>query len=253
MRAIFYTLVVANLVALGVFLLQGGRTEPAHAPAVQAPEFGAAQLQLLGEQAGWRQSSQPVAPVPERPHVAVTEQSAAQSGAPARVTPEIATVERGPAQCTLVGPFKKHLPAEYFVEHLQARNLDARVVMLEVPGKPNYWVFQKPETSRKAALRRLHELQAKGIDSFVIPKGDLENGISFGVFSELKRAESLAAEIRGRGYAAEVRPRPRTFEEIWVSLSTTEAGKIAAESWLELLNREVGLEKRENLCPPVAS
>lgn len=251
-------MVVANLVALGVFWLQGGKTGHAPAPAALPPAFGTARLQLLSEQPASLEQSPTVAPATEPPRVvaadapAVPPAAVAASSAPVRVAPEPAPATR-PVQCTLVGPFKKLLPAEYFVEHLQAQKIASRVAVLEVPGTPNYWVYQKPESSRKAALRRLHELQAKGIDSFVIPKGDLENGISFGVFSDRKRAETLAAEIRGRGYAAEVRPRPRTFEEIWVSLTAAEAGKISGESWLKLLNREPGLEKRENLCPPVAS
>lgn len=235
MRAIFFTLVAANLVALVVLWLQGGAADaPATAAAYQSAPT-TARLQLLGEQQAGK--PRPEAPAPERQ----------------RVASEPAVSDRSPPQCTLVGPFKQHLPAEYFAEHLQALDVVANVVLLEVPGKPNYWVYQKPESSRKAALRRLHELQAKGIDSFVIPKGDLENGISFGVFSETKRAETRAAEIRALGYAAEVRPRPRTFEEIWVSMSSVEAAKVARESWLELLNRESGLEKRENFCPAVAS
>lgn len=248
MRAIFLTLVVANLVALGVLWWQSGTAEPPAAAAANRPASTAAPLQLLSELQGERSAQIPVS---ERQRVVD------EPVAPGRTTTEAASgtapADRGEPLCTLVGPFSKHLPAEYFVEHLQALEVAASVVVLEVPGKPNYWVYQKPEASRKAALRRLHELQAKGIDSFVIPKGDLENGISFGVFSEIKRAEARAVEIRALGYAAEVRPRPRTFEEIWVSLGSGEAAKIGRESWLELLNRESGLEKRENFCPAVAS
>lgn len=244
MKAIFLTLVVANLVAFGVLWWQSGTAEVPAAVAAYQPAPTAASLQLLGGPQGERN---PQTPAPARQRVVdepVTNE---------RTVGGAAISDRSESPCTLVGPFKKHLSAEYFVEHLQALEVEASVVLLEVPGKPNYWVYQKPESSRKTALRRLHELQAKGVDSFVIPKGDLENGISFGVFSDIKRAEVRAAEIHAMGYAAEVRPRPRTFEEIWVSVTRAEAGKVGPESWLELLNREPGLEKRENFCPAVAS
>ncbi|NIB44595.1 SPOR domain-containing protein [Pseudomaricurvus alkylphenolicus] len=155
--------------------------------------------------------------------------------------------------CALVGPFKALLPAEYFVEHLAALEIDAQVKTVEVPGEKGFWVYLPPESSRKAALRKLHEFQAKGVDSYVIPKGDLANGISFGLFNLEAGAKERLEEIRALGYPAETRAMQRTFEEIWVVLSAQEAQKVGEELWLELLNREEGLEMRQNFCPAVAS
>ncbi len=155
--------------------------------------------------------------------------------------------------CEFVGPFPKLLRAEYFIEHLSALDVLGEVEVLAVPGEPSFWVYQNPEASRKAALRKLHELQAEGVDSYVIPKGDLENGISFGLFNQRKGAEDRLKNVTSMGYEAKIRRVERTFEEIWVILPAAEAAKIGQELWLELLNREYGLERRQNICSGVAS
>ncbi|WP_439136339.1 SPOR domain-containing protein [Pseudomaricurvus sp.] len=276
MRAIFISLVVVNLVVLAVFWLREPEpiVSPDDVPAI--PSESAGSLTLLSELPDGGASLE------------VVEGAAGGASASAVALPDnrVSAVSGGPgsegvrhelssqavvdewvesravsgvqdgderAVCTLVGPFKEPLPAEYFVERLGALDVKASVELLEVPGDPGFWVYQAPESSRKAALRRLHELQAKGIDSYVIPKGELENGISFGLFSDRGRAEEQLESVQSSGYQADIRTVPRSFEEIWVSMAAGEAEKIGSERWLELLNREDDLEKRQNFCPDVAS
>ena len=236
MRAIFLTLVVINLVLLPVLWWQSKTEAPAAVASLPKSAAGGERLVLLSE----LDSAAAGTPATQRQR---------QPAAPSDEAP----LSSSEPLCTLVGPFKKELSAEYFVERLQALDVLAAVTLLEVPGSSSYWVYQRPESSRKAALRLLHELQAKGIDSYVIPKGDLANGVSFGLYNERKRADDRVAEIRGLGYEAQIRTVTRTFEESWVTLKAGEAEKISRDHWLELLNRESGLEKRENYCPPVAS
>jgi hypothetical protein len=152
----------------------------------------------------------------------------------------------------MVGPFKDLLPAEYFVEHLQALEVLGAVERLEVSSGAGFWVYQPSRASRKEALRRLHELQAAGLDSYVIPKGELENGISFGFFSDRRGAEARLAEVGALGYEVLLKEVARSYEEIWVVLTALESTKIGDELWLKLLNREAGLEMRQNFCPGVA-
>jgi len=158
----------------------------------------------------------------------------------------------GEALCSMVGPFKEMLPAEYFVEHLQALEVRGVVERLEVSSGAGFWVYQEPRASKKEALRRLHELQAAGLDSYVIPKGELENGVSFGFFSERRGAEARLAEVRELGYEVLLKEIARSYEEIWVVLGVQESAKVGDELWLTLLNREAGLEMRQNYCPGVA-
>ncbi|MCW8196843.1 hypothetical protein F6455_18790 [Proteobacteria bacterium 005FR1] len=158
-----------------------------------------------------------------------------------------------PLLCTLVGPFSELLKAEYFQERLAALDVLASVQELEVPGEVSYWIYLPPRESRKQAFNEFRELQAKGIDSYVIPKGELANGISFGMFSQPNLAKSRLEDMRSRGYAAELKEVTRTYKEIWAVAAAAEAAKLAPESWLQVMASEDNLERRQNFCPAVAS
>ena len=155
--------------------------------------------------------------------------------------------------CTLIGPFKELLQAEYFSERLMALDIKASVESIEVPGESGFWVFQSAQLSRKAALRRLYEFQAKGIDSYIIPKGELENGISFGVFAQREKAEQKKAEIERFGFNAEIKSADSSYQEVWVVLQPQEAVKVGEELWLELLKSTQHAELVQNFCPSLAS
>jgi len=155
--------------------------------------------------------------------------------------------------CTLVGPFEKILNAEYFVERLQALDVQGQVQEVEVPGELGYWVYLPSLSSRKEAFDTLRELQSKGIDSYVIPRGDLENGISFGMFSQENLAKRRLEDMRKQGYAAELQAVERSYKETWVVLQPGQSQLLDPESWQRVLANENGLERRQNYCPPVAS
>ena len=155
--------------------------------------------------------------------------------------------------CTLVGSFEKLLQAEYFVERLVALGLSARVKQVIVASKPAFWLYLTPEASRKEALRRLRELQNRGIDSYVIPSGERTNGVSLGVFSKREGAEVLQARVEKLGYSTEIIGIPREQKEIWVLLPQGEAVKLSRERWAELISSGESLQKRQNFCADIAS
>ncbi len=155
--------------------------------------------------------------------------------------------------CTLVGPFEKILRAEYFVERLEALDVESAVQEVEIPGDIGYWVYLPSLDSRKEAFNKLRELQSKGIDSYVIPRGDLENGISFGMFSQENLADQRLADMREQGYQAELREVERSYKEIWVILQPGQGRLLDPESWQSVLASESNLQRRQNYCPAVAS
>ncbi len=164
---------------------------------------------------------------------------------------EVAAAEQ--PLCTLVGPYVKLLKAEYLVENMAALEVEAEIQEVEIPGEVGYWVYLAPEVSKKEALRRLHELQAKGIDSYVIPKGELANGISFGMFSRLELATRRMEAMASQGYPAAIKEITRSHKENWVIFPPEQASKVGEEVWQTILNETPGLERRQNFCPSVAS
>lgn len=158
----------------------------------------------------------------------------------------------GSPLCTMIGPFEKLLKGEYLQERLASLGIESVFGAVEFPADPNYWVYLAPEISRKEALRRLHELQGKGIDSYVIPKGDLANGVSFGMFSRQPLAIAHQKKMIGKGYDAKIEEVERTYTENWLVIQPQFAQKLSEKLWLEVKKDNSNAEKQQNLCPPVA-
>src|SRR5690606_36867118 len=150
------------------------------------------------------------------------------------------------AMCTMVGPVIQLWHAEYLQERRHAMEADAKMQSIEVPDGLGYWVNLSPEVSKKEAMRRLSDLQGKEIDSYIIPNGELPNGISLVIFNERSAADARINEIRAQGYQAELREVARTVSETWVVMPITEAEKIDPEIWIDFMRQQSGLEKRQN-------
>ncbi|MFT5083703.1 MAG: hypothetical protein ACI9Y1_001748 [Lentisphaeria bacterium] len=157
------------------------------------------------------------------------------------------------ALCDLVGPFEDHDIAKDFVERLGAIEVASIVTDIELPAGPGYWVYLVPEATRKDSLRRLSELQARGIDSYVIPKGELANGISLGMFSKKALAEARVKEMQSIGLIVNVDEIERSYREIWVVLDWGEGAKMSELTWKRVMEGIKLLERRQNYCLDVAS
>jgi hypothetical protein len=107
--------------------------------------------------------------------------------------------------------------------------------------------------SEKEALRRLYELQNKNIESYIITKGELTNGISFGRYANGLEAEEKMKENKAQGYDAQIKVVPKTINETWVLLESGADDKISQSVWLDLMSQQQNLEKRQNFCLGVAS
>lgn len=233
MRLIFIVLLIGNL---GFFLSQilGEKAVAEGKPAVpEHRNFG--NLQTIAERDA---SGKRPAAIVAKKEVVASESSSAPSDA---------------ERCELIGPFAELLHAEYLVERLTALEVASAIKQVEIADGKNYWVYLKPEMSEKEALRRLSEIQqAKAIDSYIIPSGELANGISFGQFVSEAEAKTKAEQIRAQGYAAEIKEVPKSHNETWVEVREKVGQKINEEKWLSLLKEEKAIERRQNYCLGVA-
>lgn len=242
MRWIAASLLIANILTFVYLQLFAEKPAVAHTPQLASQVSAPRSVVLLSELVAGSGNSE-VAPV---------EALRIESNPLANSTSPVRPLASGPL-CTIVGRFEKLLEAEYFLEQLTALGLSAEIKNIIVASESGYWLHLPPEASRKEALRRLSELQRRGIDSYVIPSGNLENGISLGMFSQKTRAETMRAKIASQGYEPQVTPVPREQKEIWLYLPQGEATKLSAERWAELLSSEDYLQKRQNLCSDIAS
>lgn len=237
MRAIFLVLLVANLAFFvhQYFFDTSDKVAPLNNQAVVGQVESKNNLHLLSE-VGEQKS------LIKKTEVAVQVKS---------VDTESAT--KSSELCTMLGPYEQLLQAEYAIERLNALGINAHIVPIEIQEGESFWVYLKPEMSEKEAVRRLYELQKKNIESHVITTGELANGISFGRFAEYAEAEVKLNEVKSQGYDVAIKRLPKTIQETWVAIESGFAEKVDNSVWGDLLNKQSGLEKRQNFCLGVAS
>lgn len=239
MRATFILLLAANLMFFGYQYLFAGESSIASSAEIKKDSRSSVgSLQLLSEQGG---ASVLATKEKKEPKKIVQAKSAGVSE------------KQGQDFCTMLGPYGQLLQAEYAVERLVSLGVIAHITPIEIKEGESYWVYLKPEMSEKEALRRLYELQKKNIDSHIIAKGELTNGISFGRFGDYAAAEARSSEIKKQGYEPEIKMLPRMIQETWVVVDGDFAEKIDETVWADLITKEPGLEKRQNFCLGVAS
>lgn len=231
MRSIFIVLLIANL---GLFVHQYffAETNPQRVATVTSLQEQGEKLELLSE---------------------------SSAGKVARKNREVnsKTSNRREAgrdsMCTMVGPYEQLIRAEFLVEKLEALGMSSVITPVERVEGSVFWVYLPPELSEQDALMRLYELQKKNIESYIITKGELEKGISFGQYADKVEADLRLDEIKKQGYLPEIKELKKTISETWVTLSPGVAEKISESVWQDILSDEQGLERRQNFCISVAS
>lgn len=155
--------------------------------------------------------------------------------------------------CTLLGPYLQIGDAKAVLERLAALQIQAKYVALQVDGNPDYWVYLRPEPTKDLAIAKLRELQGKKIDSFLIPQGDLSNGISLGIFDSQENAEKHRQAVVQMGYDAQLKTNPRSYLENWVAIYPDQVAGFSQELYSQLHAENPKIDLRKDECRKVAS
>ena len=107
--------------------------------------------------------------------------------------------------CVALGPFETRAEAAAISDGIVAAGGETLLVEESEAGEPDYFVYVEPAASRALAHRTWRELVAQGIDAFVIPRGERENGVSVGVFSRRELAEAQHARVSELGFPVATR------------------------------------------------
>ena len=105
-----------------------------------------------------------------------------------------------PRSCIALGPFDTLEETTAVGERIASAGGETAVVEETEVGEPDYLVYVEPAASRALAHRTWRELVAQGIDAFVIPRGERENGVSVGVFSRRELAEAQHDRVSELGF-----------------------------------------------------
>jgi len=155
--------------------------------------------------------------------------------------------------CSLLGPVMRPEDAKALLARLGALQIQAKYVALQVDGNPDYWVYLRPEPTKDLAIAKLRELQGKKIDSFLIPQGELANGISLGIFDSQENAEKHKEAVVQMGYDAQLKTNPRSYLESWIAIYPDQVAGFSQELYSQLHAENSKLDLRKDECRKVAS
>lgn len=151
--------------------------------------------------------------------------------------------------CLALGPFPGVVDSSNMVERLRSLGLSVtqRPVDTET-GTFDYRVLIPPLASLEAAFRKLRELQARDIDSYVITQGANALGISMGVFSSKEAAEGVQADLLRLGYETDISQIPQFEREYWIFSQTEADLEIEAGVLQQISGQAAGIELSRQVC-----
>ncbi|NIM29231.1 MAG: hypothetical protein GTO67_15885 [Gammaproteobacteria bacterium] len=154
------------------------------------------------------------------PAVAIAKVDSATTPGPSE-SGSAATADPG-AVCYTIGPLDKEDDISALSAWFDAQGSRAKLRTDERREVVSTWVFLPPLESREAAAARVLEMQARNIeDIYVIPRGDMANAISLGLYSQDESLRRRVAELEERGFTPSVLPRYRTVMASWFDVVTS--------------------------------
>lgn len=150
--------------------------------------------------------------------------------------------------CWLFGPMASREGAEQIKVEMVAAGFPATVVETEQLKAPGYWVYYGEYQRYEDSLAQLREFQKKGIDSFIIGRGELQGSISLGVFENIDSARRMTKIMSRKGYETKMYEIIRHSNEFWVGLDrpVNQAEKLVIERFLSAQKSLV--ERRQIFC-----
>jgi hypothetical protein len=160
--------------------------------------------------------------------------------------PQNAVTPTAPLECWLLGPFTTVSGGDLPVGLEWRRE--------EYERDADYWVYLGPYADVAAASAMSRELKRKGIDSYVIRRGELNKAVSLGVFSDAKRAEKHQQRMQARGYGADIRKISKFAQRLWLVLKAESDSEIyrSGIAYLQALAGE-GQTVEKKSCNRIAS
>jgi hypothetical protein len=144
--------------------------------------------------------------------------------APAPVDETPAVPAESDVECYTLGPLDNEDDISALSAWFSAQGSQAKLRTDERREVVSTWVFVPPHESRDAADARVREMQAANIDDiYVIPRGDMANAISLGLYSQEESLQRRVSQLEQRGFTPSVLPRYRTVVASWFDVTTSAA------------------------------
>lgn len=243
MRGIVFGLIFSNLVFLAWNLFVPTSTELREpAPTEQVGQG----VQLVSEVAAQQLRRYPAQQAEPAPSLAESADVPAQVPAEAR-----------PLYCAQIGPFRNEEDAQNF-SNTHAQRMSLSVDVRQIPAAPDYRVFLPPFASKELAASTEQALRAAfvanniSIDTYLVPRGELENSIALGLFGEHSNALNVQRQMQNLGYQVVVREEPKQTSEVWVIAADIESADVFAAQWSQMRLTRSYIDAGEKLCETIA-
>ncbi len=127
-------------------------------------------------------------------------------------------------ECYTIGPLENEDDISALSAWFSAQGSHATLRSDERREVASTWVFLPPHKSREAADARMRAMQRANIeDIFVIPRGDMANAISLGLYSQSDTLHRRVSQLEERGFTPSVLARYRTVTASWFDVTTSAA------------------------------
>ncbi|MCB1614546.1 MAG: hypothetical protein KDI30_00900 [Pseudomonadales bacterium] len=149
--------------------------------------------------------------------------------------------------CYLLGPVDDQDVRITLAKYLERANVGFGVREVKINQRIDFAVYLKPQPKRETAQELLEKLKAKGVDSFIIPGGELANGLSLGVFSEKKNAIAQMHYVSSLGFDANINESEKYDLEPWFVLDALNV-EMSDIFWQKLKQEFPSIKKSQGFC-----
>jgi hypothetical protein len=152
--------------------------------------------------------------------------------------------------CQVFGPLADLFTGQALVEKLKLYDMRATLQAIDqATGDSDYRVVIPPAKTPQDAFRKLRELKASSIDSYVITQGPEALGISLGLFSSQMAARTASTDFDAEGYETQVIEIPRLLREFWAYGETSKERLDVDEGiWEAILIEYPEIGKKMRVC-----
>ncbi|VFM97624.1 MAG: hypothetical protein BECKG1743D_GA0114223_104823 [Candidatus Kentron sp. G] len=200
-----------------------GDEKPSPVPEPPVPEPAAGKPETKPDEphppavAGQRNEKSP--PVPESTALSATVRE------PAAGTADTPESKKDARVCYRLGPVLKRIGIKAVGKWLKRRGITTISQRSQRREVTLHWVYLPPSRTRAEALEQAKRMKKQGIkDIYILPRGDMSNAISLGVFSKRSSMKDRLDELRKKGYAPVVGARYGTRKVTWFNVALP-AGK----------------------------
>lgn len=163
-----------------------------------------------------------------------------------------------PTICSFVSGFATVDDANGFILAAREQNLGTLLNLTGDSLPSQFRVYLPPEANRILATRALDSVSSAlteaelEVETYLITRGPLADGIGLGVFTSAEATESVRAQVSELGFVPEIEEIPRSNGEIQVVLRPPNSNQLDTAEWLELSDDRPDLTRTENLCETIA-